>query len=91
MNEIYRKDLENRIRDFIKTQYGAIFNGLLEVIKEDSIYTLKLGIPSYMYPTVLICEASNDEDFLKYIYNELATRNYIRFEYYRTIRTPNKK
>jgi len=44
-----------------------------------------------MYPTVLICEASNDEDFLKYIYNELATRNYIRFEYYRTIRTPNKK
>ena len=33
----------------------------------------------------------DDADFLAFIFKELRERNYMRVQYYRTIRTPNSK
>lgn len=82
-----RPELEARILDYIKTTYNAIYKGLIIVEQNDSLYTLVLGIPSYMARTFISCEAQSDEVFLDYVYLELASRNYIRQDTYKVVRT----
>lgn len=82
-----RPDLENKIHDYIKTLYKAIYKGLLLVEQEGDIYTFTIGIPSYMIPTVTNYESNNDTEFLEYIYEDLRVRNYMRLEFYKVVRT----
>lgn len=79
-------ELEEKISDFIVTTYNATFIGLLEVHKENDLYSLTLGLPSYMSPTTISIDATNDDEFLDYIYTELKLRNYMRLEIYKVIR-----
>lgn len=51
------------------------------------MYTLVLGIPSYMARTFISCDSETDENFLNYVYLELASRNYIRQDTYKVVRT----
>lgn len=81
------QELEQKIHDFIRTNYEAIYDGLLRVTKKEDIYTLVLGVPSYMSPTTISCQANSDEEFLDYIYKELTVRNYVRIYFYRGSRT----
>lgn len=46
-----------------------------------------IGVPSYMVPTTNFYEATNDEDFLTYIFEELRTRNFMKIDKYKVIRT----
>lgn len=80
-------ELEKKILDYIKTAYNAEYAGLLEVTKEDTIYTLKIGIPSYMSPTTITIDTDSEDSFLEYIYSELKSRNYMRLEIYKIVRT----
>lgn len=85
-----RTELEQKILDYIKTTYSANYIGYIAVTQVDNLYTLALGIPSYMAKTYISCEASSDEEFLEYAYKELASRNYVRQDTYKVIRTNEK-
>lgn len=80
-------ELEQLILDYIRTIYNADYVGYIKVIKADGVYTLKLGIPSYMAHTHIAGEFTNDNDFLDYIYKELRERNYVKVYFYKVNRT----
>lgn len=82
-----RPGLENRIHDYIKELYNAEYIGHLKVFQEGTSYTLEIGLPSYMTLTNISCDAENDSQFLDFIFEELRTRNYMRLEIYKVIRT----
>ena len=82
-----RIELEQKILDYIKTTYKAEYKGFLYVEQNGDVYTLILGIPSYMARTFITAEKSNDEEFLKFAYEELRTRNYVRQDVYKVVRT----
>ena len=71
-------ELQTRILDFIKEIYKAEFVGYLEVERNEDTYILYIGIPSYMYPTMISGSFDTDDEFLAYVEHELKTRNYIR-------------
>ena len=81
-------ELEQQIHEWIRNHYKAVYVGLLTVEKTDYGYCFSIGIPSYLYPTIISCEYSSDEDFLNFIYEELRTRNYMRTYFYNVTRTP---
>lgn len=83
MNEL---ELTQKILDYIEINYKTSYLGLIQVVKSHSGYQFKLGIPSYMTPTIISGNWETDEDFLNYIYKELRTRNYIRQDYYRVVK-----
>lgn len=82
------RELEQQIRDYIVTLYNANFTGYLVVEKLNPGYKMSIGIPSYMFPTVVSCDCETDEDFLNYIYEDFRIRNYMRVYFYKVIRTP---
>lgn len=82
-----RIDLEEKILDYIKTLYSAEYTGLLEVHQDDTIYDLKIGLPSYMAPSIIIGEYNTDDEFLNFIYEEFRKRNYMRLDIYKIVKT----
>lgn len=84
-------ELEQMIRDYIRTWYRAIYTGMLLVTKNNPGYTLTIGIPSYMIPTTINCDCDTDDEFLDFIYSELRSRNYIRLDKYVVHRTPDSR
>ena len=88
MNE---EQLAQKILDYIENWYKAAYVGRLFVNKNDGVYKVSMGIPSYLTLTSLAGDFSSDEDFLKYVFEEIRKRNYMRVEYYRTVRSPNSK
>lgn len=80
------QDLLDKMIDYIRTTYKADYNGLLKVKKENNQYTIIIGIPSYMFPTLIAGEFEDDESFLNFAYEEFRVRNYIRQDYYKVIR-----
>lgn len=78
-----REDLEQRIHDFFHKEYEASYNGRMEITQEGSIYSFLLGVPSYMAPTHISMETESDEDFMKFLEQELKSRNYVRVHFYR--------
>ena len=80
-------ELTQEILDYIRTLYKADYVGYIKVLKEDGIYSLALGIPSWMTKTNIIMSTDSDEEFLAYIKEELRTRNYMRLMIYRVDRT----
>ncbi len=81
-----RPELVQMILDYIKTLYKSEYEGSINVTQNDNIYRLNLGLPSYMNPTSIACDADSDEEFLEYIKEELRTRNYMRVYFYRVNR-----
>ena len=77
-----KTDLELRILDLIKENYNANYIGSIEVIKNETSYTLYLGIPTYLERTSISCDAESDDDFISFINLELKKRNYIRQDRY---------
>ena len=82
-------ELEEKIHDYITETYKAEYKGLLKVHKNNLGYSLILGIPSYMSPTTIASNHTNDQDFLDFIFNEIRSRNYMRIEFYKVIREEN--
>ena len=83
--------LEKRICELIKSNYDATYTGYLEVEHLNPGYKLSIGIPSYMMPSTIATDIDDEEEFLKFIDKELKTRNYLRQEYYKVIRTSNNR
>ena len=79
-------ELEQKIHDYITETYKAEYKGLLKVHKNNLGYSLILGIPSYMVQTSFAIDCETDDEFLKYVYEELRVRNYVRQEVYRVLR-----
>ena len=79
-------ELEQMIRDYIKTWYNAEYIGLIRVEKLNPGYKCILGIPSYMVQTSFAIDCETDEEFLNYVYTELRVRNYIRQDVYKVLR-----
>lgn len=96
-----RPELEQKILDYIKSLYKADYIGLLEVEQIDEVnlvtqevqplYKFKIGVPSYMVPTVTSINVDNDDDFLTFIYEDLRVRNYMKIDKYKVVRTENIK
>lgn len=86
-----RHDLELKIHDYIKTTYQANYIGFLEVVQEGTRYTFSIGMPSYMALTTINYDGDDDIEFLDFIYEELRTRNYMRLEIYKVVRTNDTK
>lgn len=84
-------ELEQVISDYLTTLYNCTYNGLLEVTKqsldEGWLYTLSLGIPSYMCKTTISGEFQSDIEFIDYIKEEIRTRNYVKVYFYKVNRT----
>lgn len=80
------QELTQAIRDYIKSLYSANYNGYLKAEKVDSEYKMSIGVPSYMFPTVIAGNFDSDEDFLNYIYEELRTRNYMKQDHYKVVK-----
>ena len=76
------KELVKKIHDFIHKVYKAEYTGRLEVLNENGVYTLVLGVPSPDFPTRLSLQTDKAEEFLDYVTDELKTRNYMRVYYY---------
>jgi hypothetical protein len=85
------QELIQTIREYIKTWYKADYIGLLTVEKLNPGYKFSIGIPSYMTPTTLNIDCETDEEFLDFIYAELRSRNYMRLDIYKVIRTNDSK
>lgn len=81
-------ELEKEILDYMEEIYNAKFIGRIEVNHLPSGYQLLLGIPNPYIPTTISSTYSTgeEEEFLKYIKNELQSRNYMRREVYRYTR-----
>ena len=86
-----RPELTQEILDYIRSYYKADYIGLADTTQEDTKYSFIIGIPSYMSPTYISCDASSDEEFLEYVFKEIRERNYMRLYIYRTIRTYDSK
>lgn len=84
-------ELEETIKGYIKELYKAEYKGYLKVELLNPGYKLKLGIPSYMIQTSIACNYETDAEFLAYIKQELASRNYIRQDVYKTVRTSDTR
>lgn len=82
-----REDLKQAILDYIRTWYNAEYVDFIEVKQEDNLYSLSMGIPSYLTKTHISGEFETDELFLEYIYKEIRERNYMRVYFYKVIRT----
>ena len=84
---MHRPELVKEIRDYMRELYKAEYVGHpLEVTELDSIYTFIIGIPSYMQPTTIACEAASDEEFMVFIKEELRIKNYMRLYFYKVVR-----
>lgn len=80
--------LRERILEMIKDLYNAEFNGYIKVIKNtETSYSLILGLPTYLEPTAISCDAESDEQFLQFVEDELKRRNYMRVYIYKVIRS----
>lgn len=86
-----RSDLVQKILDYIKTTYKAVYKGYVDVDQDNKQYIFTIGLPSYMSPTHITGEFESDEQFLDYIFEELRTRNYMRIDYYKAIKTNDSK
>lgn len=86
-----RLDLIQKILDYLKNLYKAKYKGFIDVNQNTQEYIFTIGIPSYMSPTHISGEFESDEEFLKFIYEELRIRNYMRIDYYKVIRTNDSK
>lgn len=82
-----RIELEKKILDYIKILYNAEYVGYLRVDQDEDSYTLQIGLPSYMTLTSISRDAGSDTEFLEFIEEELRTRNYMRQDIYKVIRT----
>lgn len=89
-NDMRDHDLEQKIHEWICKIYKAKYKGRLEVTQEDGVYTLTLGLPSPDMPTNISIQTDDKAEFLKYIFEELRTRNYMRVYFYSTKRTDLK-
>lgn len=76
------KELENKIHDYIKNLYKRKFTGSLKVKKENGVYQLLIGIPVEDIPTSISLQTDSEEEFLKYVCDELKARNYLRTQYF---------
>lgn len=76
-------ELEEKIHGYIRNLYGKKYINRLEVEYNDGVYTLIIGIPTDYNPTFISYQTENTDDFLKYICEELRTRNYLRVRYHK--------
>lgn len=89
-----REDLVQEILDYIKTLYKAEYVGRIEVQQEGDVYSLLIGVPSYMTPTTTHYAATSsdkDAEFLAYIYEDLRIRNYMKIDKYKVVRATTTK
>ena len=77
-----KQELEKKIHDFIIKVYKSKYIGRLEVLIDEGMYTLVLGVPSPDFPTRISLQTDKPEEFLKYVEEELKNRNYMRVYYY---------
>jgi len=96
-----RPELVQKILDYMRDLYKADYIGYISVEQLDEVdpvtqqnqrkYKFKIGVPSYMVPTSSTIEADNDYDFLAYIYEDLRTRNFMKIDKYKVIRTSDTR
>ena len=79
--------LEQKIYELISQIYQANYIGYLKVEDLNPGYKLILGIPSYMAQTSIATDIDDDVEFINFIEKEIKSRNYLRQEYYKVIRT----
>lgn len=86
-----KTELEQKILDYIKSCYKAEYIGFLEVEELHPGYIFKIGVPSYITPTVIISYHNTEEEFLEFIKLEIRQKNFMRVDYYNIIRISDDK
>jgi len=86
---MHKTELEQAIRDYIKSFYKAEYIGFLEVNELDPGFSFVIGLPSKEMPTTISSD-QNAEDFLEYIKSELRSRNYMRADYFKYVKKPEE-
>ena len=78
--------LEQNILDIIEKRYKRKYNGGIKVTKLLSGYKLALDLGNPDKGALTICsDCESEEDFLKFVEQELISRQLHRVEYYRGI------
>lgn len=80
------KELEKKIVDYMNNWYKVEYTDYIEVTNENGIYSVALGIPTYLQPTYISLQTNDSNMFLDYVFKELRTRNYIRNYYYKIVK-----
>ncbi len=86
-----RPELVQMILDYIRNLYKSEYEGSINVTQNGTSYRLNIGLPSYMTPTSIACDANSDEEFLDFIKEEFRIRNYIRVYFYRVNRLTEER
>lgn len=82
--------LELKIFNFIETQYKAEFLGKVEIEILGEEYCLKLTLNNSMIPLTICAQALNDDQFYNFITKELTTRDLVRVDYLKLVKTNEK-
>lgn len=81
------EELKEKVLEMIQVLYNAEFTGFIKVVKNtETSYSLILGLPTYLEPSTISCDAESDEQFLQFVEDELKKRNYMRVYMYKVIR-----
>jgi hypothetical protein len=86
-----RPELVQRTLDYIKTTYKAEYEGSINITQNGTEYRLNIGLPSYMTPTSIACDANSDDEFMDFIEKEFRERNYMRVYFYRVNRLTEQR
>ena len=79
--------LEKQILDIIEKRYKRIYNGGITVTKLLSGYKLVLDLGNPDKRMIQIsCDCESEEDFLKYIEQELISRQLARVQFFRGVK-----
>lgn len=83
--------LETRIFQFIEENYEVTFLGKVVVEIDAAGYCLNLTLNNAMIPTIICSQSINDEEFYKFITKELASRNLVRVDYLKLVKTNEER
>lgn len=76
--------MKEAILNFIQEKYGVKFTGRIKVFKIDDGHILKIYDDSHIDPIISL--ASDAEDFVQYVKDELTKHPLTQSEYFKVVR-----
>lgn len=75
-------DIIECVKQHLLNKHGIVYTGKMELEKEDSSYTLRIGLNRDVRPIIIGGEFPDDESFTRFINKELDSRRMFLTEYY---------
>lgn len=83
--------LEEKVFNYIQTQYEAEFLGKVVITIEGNLYITLITLNNYMIPLQIVIESETEDNFIKLIFKEIKERDLIKVGYLKLIKSSNDK